>query len=154
MNCLKLWNCENCFNSRLMGRTESFQRVSRLVESSSQGKSRKVREKQKDPSKVKKSHGVIKIQRVKLGQWELRRVKDSQVESIKTCHKESNNVRESRVESRRVMGCHGESSRVRWSHVKPRRAKVCQGVLRQVKERVYESQRESRIVRVRTSKES
>jgi len=52
------------------------------------------------------------------------------------------------------MGSHGESSRVRWSHVKPRRAKVCQGVLRQVKERVYESQRESRIVRVRKSKES
>ena len=41
------------------------------------------------------------------GQGELRRVKDSQVESIKTCHKESNNVKESRVESRRVMGSHG-----------------------------------------------
>ena len=49
-----------------MGRTEPFQGVSRPVESSSQGKSRKVREKQKEPSKVKKSHGVIKIQRVKV----------------------------------------------------------------------------------------
>ena len=45
-----------------MGRTESFQGVSRLVESSSQGKSRKVREKQKKPRRVKKSHGVMEIQ--------------------------------------------------------------------------------------------
>ena len=100
-----------------MGRTKFFQYLSRLLESSSGRKSRKVGEKQKEPGRVKRV-----MESRKVNESRSRRVRDSQVEScrVKDSQGESTIVKvilgmsksQSQGESSRLRGaneCHGES---------------------------------------------